>query len=148
MRAADDWWGRGGRAAAVGTEMRAPNERSAARAPGCRRRTPDGDGCCQQCVELLQALVQCDQLVAALDEQVLAELVAAEHLQHEAAKVAEALFADAKQRAPLFPQLARMRQGSARRAGRTGASDHPLILAAEACKQRRPRHANQGNSEV
>jgi len=33
----------------------------------------------------LQALVQSDQLVAALDEQVLAELVAAKHLQHEAA---------------------------------------------------------------
>jgi hypothetical protein len=78
----------------------------------------------------------------------LAELVASEHLQHQAAEVAEALFADAKQRAPFFPELARMRECSARGARRAGAVGRPLILAAEACKQRRPRHANQGNSEV
>jgi hypothetical protein len=75
--------------------MRAPDERSAACTPGCRRRTTDRDRRREQGVQLLQALVERDQLVAALDEQVLAELVAAEHLQHEAAEVAETLFADA-----------------------------------------------------
>jgi hypothetical protein len=96
----------------------------------------------------LQALVERDQLVAALDQQVLAELVTAEHLQHETAQVAEALFADTKQRAALLPELAGMRECSARRPGRAGALGYPLILAAEACKQRRPRHESQRNSEV
>jgi hypothetical protein len=96
----------------------------------------------------LQALVERDQLAAAFDQQVLAELVAAEHLQHETAEVAEALFADTKQRAALLPELAWMRKSPARRPGRAGALGYPLILAAEACKQRRPRHANQGNSVV
>ena len=56
------------------------------RAAGAARRV--GDRGCKQRVELLQALVERDQLVAALDQQVLAELVAAEHLEHEAAEVA------------------------------------------------------------
>jgi hypothetical protein len=148
LRATDHRRGRRRRPAAVGTEVRAPHERSAARTPGGRCRPPDGDSGCKQRVELLQALVERDQLVAALDQQVLAELVAAEHLEHEAAEVAQALFADAKQRTALLPELARMRESAARRAGRPRVCDHPLILAAEACKQRRPRHANQGNSEV
>jgi hypothetical protein len=97
--------------------MRPPHERSTACTPGSRRRTPDGDGCCEQGVELLQAFVERDQLVAALDEQVLAELVAAKHLEHEAAEVAEALFPDAKKRAPLLPELAWMRESPARRTG-------------------------------
>jgi hypothetical protein len=128
--------------------VRAPNEWSAACTPGCRRSTTDRDRGCEQGVELLQALIERDQLVAALDQQVLAELVAAKHLEHEAAEVAKALFADSKQRAPLLPERTRMRKCSARRPGRAGALGYPLILAAEACKQRRPRHANQGNSVV
>jgi hypothetical protein len=128
--------------------VRAPDERSAACTPGCRRRTTHRDRGCEEGVELLQAFVERDQLVAALDQQVLAELVAAEHLEHEPAEVAKALFADTKQRAALLPELARMGECPARRPGRAGALGYPLILAAEACKQRRPRHANQGNSVV
>jgi len=43
----------------------------------------------------LQALVEGDELVAALDQQILTELVAAEHLEHETAEVAQAFLADA-----------------------------------------------------
>src|SRR5256885_1790188 len=85
---------------------------------------------------------------AALAQRVVAKLRAAEHLQQEPAEVAQALLTDTKQCTPLLAELARMREGAARGAGGAGARDRPLVLAAEACEQRRPRHANQCNSEV
>jgi hypothetical protein len=128
--------------------MGAPHEWSPALTAGRRRCPPDRDGCCQQRVELLQAFVERDQLMAALHQQVLAELVAAEHLQHETAEIAEALFADTKECTTFLAELPWMGKSTPRRARRTSARNRPLILAAEACKQRWPRHANQCNSEV
>jgi hypothetical protein len=41
----------------------------------------------------LQPFVESKQLVAAFDEEILPELVAAEHLQHETTEIAQALLA-------------------------------------------------------
>ena len=95
--------------------MGAPDDRSAASAPGRRRRAAGGHGCGEERVQLLQPLVEGDELVAALDQQVLAELVAPEHLQHQAAEIAEPFLARAQQCAPLPPELAWMRQRASRR---------------------------------
>jgi hypothetical protein len=57
----------------------------------------------------VQPLLQPDQVDAAADEEILAELVAAVHLEHQAAQVAESLLACAQERTPLPPQLAGLR---------------------------------------
>ena len=88
VRAAHHRWGRRRGATAVRTEVGAPHERGAAGTPGRRRCPAGGDRGRKQRVELLQALVERDQLVAALDQQVLPELVPTEHLQHETPEVA------------------------------------------------------------
>jgi hypothetical protein len=58
----------------------------------------------------LQSLIQRDQLVAALDQQVLPELVAAEHLEHQPAEISEPFLAHAQERATLAPELSGVRQ--------------------------------------
>ena len=128
--------------------MRSPHERSSTGAARRRSSPAHRDRRREQRVELLQPFIQREQLVAAFDDEILAELVAAEHLQHKAAEIAQALLPDSQQSAPLLPQLTGMRQGSPLRTGRAHACGSPLFLAAKACQQRRPRHASQCNSEV
>jgi hypothetical protein len=96
------------RSAAVRAEVGAPHERCTARAARSRRSSAGGDHRRKERVELLQAFVERNELVAALDEEILAELVAAEHLQHQAAEIAEALLADTQERAALSAELAWM----------------------------------------
>jgi hypothetical protein len=67
-------------------------------------------------VELGNALVQLEQLLAAVANEILAEVVAAEHLQEKAAEVAEPLLADTGERTTLAPQDARRRKGAPGRA--------------------------------
>lgn len=136
------------RAPAVGAKVRAPHERSATGASCCRGCPAYRDRGREQGVDLVQPLVEGEQFVAALDEEVLTELVTAEHLQHEPAEIAEPFLANPQQCPPLLAQLAGMRQRPPRRTGRADARRFPLLLAAEACQQRRPRHADKGNSEV
>ena len=54
----------------------------------------------------MDARFEPDQLGAALQDEILAEPVAAVHLEGEAAQVAEAFLAQAEQRFPLTPKLA------------------------------------------
>ena len=100
--------------------MRAGCDRRTARAPRRRRRASRRHGRCEQRVEFLQTLVEREQLVAAVDQEVLAELVAPVHLEHQSAKVTQPLFAGAQQRASLAPQQAGMRKGPPRRGLRAG----------------------------
>jgi hypothetical protein len=134
--------------AAIGAEVGAPDERGAAGAAGRRSGSPDGDRSREQCVQLLQPLVERDQLVAPLDEQILAELVAPEHLQHQPAEVAQALLANPEQGATLPSKLTWMGQRPAGRPRGRRADGGPLTGAAETSEQRGPRHANQCNSEI
>jgi hypothetical protein len=133
---------------AVRAEVGSPDERRPALAARGRRRTAHRHGRGEQRVQLLEAFVEGDELVAALDDQILAKLVAAEHLQHQPAEVAQALFANPQQRASLLPQLARMGESTSRRPRGARARNGPLVLAAKACQERWPRHAGQSNSEV
>jgi hypothetical protein len=82
--------------------VRAPHEWSTTGA-ACRRSCPAyRDRRREQRVELLQPFVESKQLVAAFDEEILPELVAAEHLQHEATEIAQALLAHPQKRAMLL----------------------------------------------
>src|SRR4029077_9021022 len=83
-RARDDW-GVGGGPAAVGAKMGAPEERRAAGATGGGG-PPDRGRVGKERVDLAEPPLELDQLVTAVDEQVLAELVAAVHLEHQAAE--------------------------------------------------------------
>jgi hypothetical protein len=120
--------------------VRAPDDRRAAGASCRRRGSSHRYRGREQRVELLQTLVERDQLVAPLDEQVLAELVAAKHLEHQPTEIAQALLAHTQERAALAAELAGMGEGAARRALRPRARGSASALAAEACEQRRPRH--------
>ena len=95
LSAGDDGRLRLHRATAVGAEVGAPNEWGATLAPRGRRCSPYGDRRREQRVQLLQTLVERDQLIAAIDEQVLPELIAPEHLQHQAAEIPQTLLAHA-----------------------------------------------------
>src|SRR5262249_29610 len=79
-----------GRTPALGGEVGAPRQRGAALATADGPPVPDGG---EHLVELPEAGVEPEQLVAALRQQVLAEAVAAIHLQDQAAEVAEPLLA-------------------------------------------------------
>ncbi|HYY02676.1 MAG TPA: hypothetical protein VE736_02220 [Gaiellaceae bacterium] len=57
----------------------------------------------------MQALVERDELVASLDQQVLSELVAPIHLEHQPAEVAKPILAHPKQRTALAAKDARVR---------------------------------------
>jgi DNA-directed RNA polymerase specialized sigma24 family protein len=61
-------------------------------------------------VSSIWVLSKSTELEAAVDEQVLPELVAAVHLEHQSAEVAEPLLAHEQERAPLTPELARRRE--------------------------------------
>jgi hypothetical protein len=126
--------------------MRAPHEGGPTGAPRGRRRPTHRGRSREQRVELLKALVEGGQLVASLDEQILAELVTPEHLEHQAPEVTETLLANAEKRPSLPAELAGVGERPARRPGWTRARHSPLAGAAEACEQRRPRHAAQSNS--
>ena len=53
--------------------------------------------------------VEGDELLAALDQEVLPKLVTPVHLEHQAAQVAQPFFAGPQQRAPLASQQSRVR---------------------------------------
>jgi hypothetical protein len=61
----------------------------------------------------VDARLEPDQLGAALQDEILAEPVAAVHLEREAAQIAKSFLAHAEQRFPLAPQLACGRGGPA-----------------------------------
>lgn len=81
--------------------MGAPHDWRTTGAPCGRRSPPGGHGGREQCVELLESVVERDQLVAALDQEVLSKLVTAVHLEHEAAEVAEAVLTGTQERTTL-----------------------------------------------
>src|SRR5581483_1198165 len=79
----------------------------------------------EQRVELGEALLELAELDAAVDEQVLAELVSAVHLEHQPAEVAQPLLAHREEAPPLAPELRDRREGpadGARRRRRCGSS--------------------------
>src|SRR5204862_4657269 len=119
---------------AVRAEMRPPDDRRAARAPRGRGRPPGRNSRREQRVELLEAVVECNELVAPLDQQVLAELVASVHLQHQPAEIAQALLANTPQRAPLAAELARMWQRPSSGTGTVGLRGRHPFFAAETCE--------------
>ncbi len=91
-------------------------------------------------VELRQALLEPDELGATVDEQVLAELVAAVHLEHETAEVAQASFAQLEERAALAAHLARGRQRAPDRAGRGRGRRRGRLAVGVAAEARQARH--------
>ena len=93
-------------APAVRAEVRAPLDRSAARASVSDAFAPLRDGDLEQLVDLTQPPLDRDHLLALLDQQVLLELVAPEHLEHQPAEVADALLARPDEGAPLAPERA------------------------------------------
>ncbi len=132
LRAGDHGRGRPGRPATVGAEVRSPQEGCAARAARRRSGPAQGDRGREERLNLLQALVECSQLLAAIDEEILAELIPAKHLQHQAAEIAEPLFAQLQQDPALPAKLSGMGKRPARRwrRGRTG--DLLFAVTAEA----------------
>ena len=70
------------------------------------RARPSGE----QGVELGEALFELHQFDASVDEQVLAELIAAVHLEHQPAEVAEAVLTGGEEQTTLTPELARRRE--------------------------------------
>lgn len=95
---------------------------------------------------MLEAVLQRHQILTPAHEQVLAKLIAAEHLQHQAAEVAEAILPGLEERPALAAQEAGMRERLPPRLGLDGAGNPLLVGAAEASKQVWPRHAPQCNS--
>ena len=103
---------------------------------------PLRDGDLEQLVDLPQALLDRDHLLALLDQQVLLELVAAEHLEHQPAEVADALLARPDEGSPFASQRARRRNALA--AGGVGG---PLSGAgAEPLRGLLAEHLEQGDS--
>jgi hypothetical protein len=95
---------------------------------------------------LSEPVVQRHQILAPAHEQVLAKLITAEHLQHQAAEVAETILPGLEERSALAAQEAGMRERPPRRLGLDGTGNPRLVGAAEASKQEWPRHAPQSNS--
>ena len=87
--------------------MGAPRKRGAAGAAAGR--DPPARGC-EHLVELVEAGVEPEQLVATLGEEILAERVAPVHLEHQAAQVPKLLVTRALDDAPLAADHARGRQ--------------------------------------
>ena len=83
----------------------------------------------EQVIDLAQAILDRDHLETPLLEQILAEPVAAVHLEHQPAQVADALVAGARERTSLAAQ----RTGVG--AGVRGDSAVALVLAQEASEQ-------------
>jgi hypothetical protein len=88
--------------------VRSGRDRGAARAARGRRGPARRHCRGEERVELLQPLIEREQLVAALDHEVLPELVPAEHLEHETAEITEPLFPRAEECPPFAPENARM----------------------------------------
>ena len=105
---------------------------------------PLRDGDLEQFVDLPQSALDCDHFLALLDQQVLLELIAAEHLEHQPAQVADAVLARPDEGSPFAPQRARRRNtlGSGR-SGRTalgGSLRGPLaepVEQGDSCHRRR-----------
>ena len=133
---------------AVGTEVGAPDERCAAGTARGRSGATHGHRCSEKRLELVQPVVQSHQVLAPVHQQVLAKLIAAEHLQHQAAEIAQTVLPYLEERSALAPQDAGMRERPAWRLGFDGTGNPLLVGAAEASKQVRPRHAHQSNSAL
>src|SRR5581483_1498806 len=124
------------RPAALGAEAGAPEDGGAALAPHGRPHAAARDGCGYERVQLREPVLERQELAAALEQELPAELVAAEHLQHQPAEIAEPVFARPEQVTPLAAQAADGRQSatnSARGRRRRG-------LLARATKARQVRH--------
>jgi hypothetical protein len=132
----DDGRCRGDRAPAVRAEVRAADDGRAACASGRGCGTAGSRGHREERVELLQPLVEREELVAPVDEEVLPELVAPVHLDHQPAQVAQPLLPRSQEGAPLAAEDARVRQRPPCRTGRRSRS--ALAGASEAGE---PRHA-------
>jgi hypothetical protein len=79
------------------------------------RRRPDAaprDRRGEERVEVREPLLEALKLDAPVDEEVLPELVAAEHLEHQPAEVAKLLLAHLEERPPLPAELPDRRQGA------------------------------------
>ena len=92
------------RAAAARAEARADQDRRAAGAD--RALSAPETGAADERVDLRDAGLDRDELRAPLDDEPFVEVVAAVHLEREAAEVAEPLLAQEEQRSALAPQLA------------------------------------------
>ena len=120
------------RPAAVGAEVRSPHEGCTARAARRRSGPAQRDRGRKERLELLQPLVECGQLLAALDQEILAELIPAKHLQHEPAEIAQPLFAQLQEDPTLPAKLPGMGEWAARRCRRRNTGQVPLAVTAEA----------------
>src|SRR4051812_47145724 len=140
LRAADDRLLADG-AAAVGAEMRAPDDRRTAFA-AARRRPAAGRRGGQHRVELVQPGLEVGDVARVLAEQVFPELLAAVHLHREAAQVAQQLLSRLQDRATLTPECAR-RSGAPH--GRCGWGSRSLLLATPPPQTLRPEswHENR-----
>src|SRR6185295_16981420 len=104
--------------AALGAELRAPEDRCAAFAARRRARAAEGHGGGEQGVELGQPLLELLELDAPVDEQVLPELVTPVHLEHEPTEVPQLLLPDDEEQPPLAAELAGRRQRAPDRTAR------------------------------
>jgi hypothetical protein len=96
----------------------------------------------QERVEVGEPLFDGDELSAAVDEEVLAELIAPVHLEHEAAEVAQARFAQLEQGAAFAAELAGRGHGASHGTGRCGRRRRRrgrLVIGC-AAKTRQTRH--------
>ena len=99
MTAGDDRRRLGCRAAAVGTEVRAADERGPALAEGrCSHGARNAFACSQERIELVDSLLEREDLEGAADQQVGLEVIAAHHLDCEPAYVPHLDLAAAHQR--------------------------------------------------
>jgi hypothetical protein len=108
-----------------------------------RTRPAAGDGGREKRVEICEPLLELLQPHAAVDEEILAELVSAEHLEHEAAEVPELLLPGEEQLPALAAELAgrwqRAANGTCRGGGRSGRRGRRLLVRGAAAKAHRRR---------
>src|SRR5205085_6447789 len=102
-------------AAAVGAEVRAPEDRCAALAARSAPGNAPRGGCVEESVELEQPLLERGEIGAPLVDEVVPEALLPVHLEHEPAEVADPLLAQAQERAPLAAELGGGRRWSPRR---------------------------------
>jgi hypothetical protein len=106
-----------GRTAAVGAEVGAPDEWSAAAAPNLGRAVPHDR---EERLELLEPAVDLDELSTAFGDEIVAKAVATVHLEDQAAKIPDALLAQLQQRSALAAQdTGRRQRAPGRWRGRT-----------------------------
>ena len=118
-------------------EARAPQQWSAALAPGGPRHAGSALRRAEEHVELVDPRLEPDQLGTALEQEVLAEAVAPVHLEREAPEVAQLLLAQPHERAPLPPQGAR---------GWSRPAPRPRLPAQQAVQGGKTRHGRECTS--